>query len=548
MEKKVKIYCVNSNITNSYPAGISLEEICPKDVKAIVAKVNGKIKDLKFCVYKPKCVEFLGLDSLHGVRAYLRSISFLLYEAVTHINKEACLRIEHPISGGYLCQIAGLGDVNEDLCRRLSERMREKIAEKAEFVQEIVPTSWAIQYFEDNAAFDKVNILKSRGEMYTELYRLDDIYDFYYGALVPNASYLDKFALTPYHGAILLTVPSADKPNELAPVRQEPQLLKAFSEHTTFNQLLGIENVGDLNIGLLEKNNASNLIKVAEALQEKKIALIADEIAKRPKVRVVLLAGPSSSGKTTSSKRLSVQLAVCGLKPLAVSLDDYFVPRRLTPKDENGNYDFESLYALDLDLFNSDLNKLISGEKVTLPRYNFETGEREEGETIQIHNNEVLIFEGIHALNPKLTEKIPAENKFKIFVSALTSISLDNHNCIPNTDNRLIRRIVRDFKYRGYSAEETIKRWPDVMKGEEKWIVPFQEEADAMFNSAMIFELCVLKHHAIAPLSMVPQTSPIYSEAHRLLNFLSYFADIQENEIPTTSLLREFVGGSSFKY
>lgn len=343
-------------------------------------------------------------------------------------------------------------------------------------------------------------------------------------------------------------MPSADKPNELAPVRQEPQLLKAFSEHTTFNQLLGIENVGDLNIGLLEKNNASNLIKVAEALQEKKIALIADEIAKRPKVRIVLLAGPSSSGKTTSSKRLSVQLAVCGLKPLAVSLDDYFVPRRLTPKDENGNYDFESLYALDLDLFNSDLNKLIAGEAVTLPRYNFETGEREQGDTIQIHNNEVLIFEGIHALNPKLTEKIPAENKFKIFVSALTSISLDNHNCIPNTDNRLIRRIVRDFKYRGYSAEDTIKRWPDVMKGEEKWIVPFQEEADAMFNSAMIFELCVLKHHAIAPLSMVPQTSPIYSEAHRLLNFLSYFADIQENEIPTTSLLREFVGGSSFKY
>ena len=289
MEKKVKIYCVNSNITNSYPAGISLEEICPKDVKAIVAKVNGKIKDLKFCVYKPKCVEFLGLDSLHGVRAYLRSISFLLYEAVTHINKEACLRIEHPISGGYLCQIAGLGEINEDLCRRLSERMREKIAKKTEFVQEIVPTSWAIQYFEDNAAFDKVNILKSRGEMYTELYRLDDLYDFYYGALVPNAGYLDKFALTPYNGALLLTVPSADKPNELAPVRQEPQLLKAFSEHTTFNQLLGIENVGDLNIGLLEKNNASNLIKVAEALQEKKIALIADEIAKRPKVRIVLL-------------------------------------------------------------------------------------------------------------------------------------------------------------------------------------------------------------------------------------------------------------------
>ncbi len=548
MEKKVKIHCVNSNITNSYPAGITLEEICPKDVKAIVAKVNGKIKDLKFCVYKPKCVEFLGLDSLHGVRAYLRSISFLLYEAVTHINKDACLRIEHPISGGYLCQVAGLGDVNEDLCRRLSERIRENISKKTEFVQEIVPTSWAIQYFEDNASFDKVNILKSRGEMYTELYRVGEQYDFYYGALVPNAGYLDKFALTPYNGAILLTVPSAEKPTELASVRQEPQLLKAFSEHTTFNQLLGFENVGDLNIGLLEKNNASNLIKIAEALQEKKIALIADEIARRPKVRVILLAGPSSSGKTTSSKRLAVQLAVCGLKPIAVSLDDYFVPRRLTPKDENGNYDFESLYALDLDLFNNDLNKLIAGEKVTLPRYNFETGEREAGDTIQISGSEVLIFEGIHALNPKLTEKIPAENKFKIFVSALTSISLDNHNCIPNTDNRLIRRIVRDFKYRGYSAEDTIKRWPDVMKGEEKWIVPYQEEADAMFNSAMIFELCVLKHHALAPLSMVPQTSPVYSEAHRLLNFLSYFAEIPENEIPTTSLLREFVGGSSFKY
>ncbi len=554
MEKKVLVHCLNNDMTKSYPVGTSLidiyEDICPQQVGAVVAKVNGKVRDLKFCVYKPKQVEFLGLDTQQGQRAYLRSLSFLLFDTIYSINSSAQLRIEHPISGGYLCEISGLGEVTQSLCDSLKEKMMATVKRNIDFEQEIVPTEDAIKYFSDLDLKDKVNILRSKGEIYTELYRLGGLRDFFYGCLVPSTGYLDKFCLTPYHGSVLLSMPSINDTSKVIVGDDQPKLFNAFKEHTEFNALLGVKNVGDLNLSILEnKNSASNLIKIAEALQEKKIAKIADEIAKREKARIVLLAGPSSSGKTTSSKRLSVQLAVCGLKPIAVSLDDYFVPRSETPRDEKGNYDFESLYALDLELFNNDLNKLLAGEEVELPRYNFETGLREyNGNRVKLTEGCVLIFEGIHALNPLLTAKIPAENKFKIFVSALTSISLDDHNCIPTTDNRLIRRIVRDYKYRGYSAEDTIMRWPDVMRGEEKWIVPFQEEADAMFNSAMIFELGVLKQHALAPLNLVPQSSPAYMEAVRLLKFLGYFAAIPESEIPQTSLLREFVGGSSFKY
>ena len=399
---------------------------------------------------------------------------------------------------------------------------------------------------------DKVKLLDTSGELYSYYYTLEDTIDYYYGSLLPSSGYIRNFDIVKYDDGLLLRVPKRQHPQQLEEVVRQEKMLEVFKEHRRWNQILGVGTVGDFNVAC-NKGYATDLINVSEALQEKKISNIADEIYRKGKngqgVKLVLISGPSSSGKTTFSKRLSIQLMANGLKPYPISLDNYFVDRENTPKDEKGDYDYESLYALDLEFFNSQLQQLLRGEEVELPRFNFTTGKREfQGDKLKVDDHMILILEGIHALNPELTPHIPAENKYKIYVSALTTILLDNHNYIPTTDNRLLRRIIRDYKYRGYSAEETIRRWPSVREGEEKWIFPYQENADAMFNSALLFELAVMKDYAIPILRNVPNNKPEYSEAYRLRKFLEYFASVQDKELPPTSLLREFLGGSSFRY
>lgn len=551
----IEIFCKNNNQTRKFPAGISLLEIYKEldlnlENGVLAARANNKVKNLKFCVYKPKTVEFFGIETASGMRCFVRSLCFVLYKAVHDLYPDVTLRMEHPISNGYYCTMQGLekplteADVNV-----IKEKMHEFVIRDIPFSMNEITTDEAVSIFKANHANDKVKLLESFGELYTPIYELEGLHDYYYGSLVPSTGFLTIFDLKLFNDGILLQVPDKKKPNEVEKFELQPKLFETFAEHNRWNKILGLENVGDLNFAIKKDKNASTLIKVAEALQDKKIAQIADMISDRPDAKIILVSGPSSSGKTTFSKKLSVQLYVNALKPIALSLDDYFVPRELTPLDENGNYDFESLYALDLELFNTQLKQLLNGEEVDLPTFDFGSGSRVyKGNKAKLNKDNILIIEGIHALNPNLTMQIPDKNKFKIYVSALTTISLDNHNWIPTTDNRLIRRIVRDYKYRGYSAEDTINRWDSVRDGETKWIFPYQENADVMFNSALLFELAVLKKHAEPILLEVPQSSPAYSEAYRLLKFLRYFTPIPDSEVPFTSLLREFLGGSTFKY
>ncbi|MDR1729495.1 MAG: nucleoside kinase [Prevotellaceae bacterium] len=550
----IEIYCKNNGVRKKYPAGTSLLEIY-KDLGlqlkygVIAARANHKMKDLKFRVYKPKTVEFVGINIPSGMRTYVRSLSFVMYEAIRELYPETSLRIEHPISKGYYCKILDLNrKLTEDDVQAIKEKMSLTILQDIPFEMEVLPAGQAIEIFEKSGAKDKVNLLKSLGAMYTRVYKLGGLYDYYYGSLAPSTGYLRVFDLQLYYDGLLLQVPNRQNPIKVEEFIDQEKLFETFGENTEWNQIMGLRNVGDMNLALKKSHNASMLIKVAEALQEKKISQIADKIYNNKNIKVILVSGPSSSGKTTFSKRLGIQLAVNGLLPIALSLDDYFLPRELTPRDEKGDYDFESLHALDLELFNSDLCKLLDGEEIEIPFFNFETGQREyRGKKIKLKKHNLLVLEGIHALNPDLT-KIPNEQKFKVYVSALTTISLDDHNWIPTTDNRLLRRIIRDYKYRGYSAEDTIARWDSVQKGEAKWIFPYQENADAMFNSALIFEFAVIKKYVEPILLDVPQDCEEFSEAHRLLKFLRYFSAIQDNDVPTTSLLREFFGGSSFIY
>jgi len=554
MDLMIEIYCKNNDVRKKYPIGTNLLEIY-KDLGlqlkygVIAARANNKMKDLKFRVYKPKTIEFVGINNPSGMRTYMRSLSFVLYEAIQELYPETSLRIEHPISKGYYCKILDLNrKLTEDDVQAIKEKMSLTILQDIPFDMVELSTGKAIEIFEKSGAEDKVNLLKSLGTLYTRVYKLKDLYDYYYGSLAPSTGYLRVFDLQLYYDGLLLRVPNRQNPIKVEEFIAQEKLFETFGENTEWNRIMGLRNVGDMNLALKRTHNASMLIKVAEALQEKKISRIADQIYNNKNVKVVLVSGPSSSGKTTFSKRLCIQLAVNGLLPIALSLDDYFLPRELTPKDEKGDYDFESLYALDLELFNSDLSKLLDGEEVEIPSFNFQTGQREyRGEKMQLKSHNLLVLEGIHALNPDLT-KIADEQKFKVYVSALTTISLDDHNWIPTTDNRLLRRIIRDFKYRGYSAEDTISRWESVQKGEAKWIFPYQENADAMFNSALIFEFAVIKKYVEPILLDVPQDCEQFSEAHRLLKFLRYFSAIQDSDVPTTSLLREFFGGSSFIY
>ena len=553
----LQIYCKNLNKSKSFPIGISLLDIYSgfglnMPYGPVNAKVNNKVESLTFRVYNNKDVEFQDIYTSSGMRTYVRSLCFILCKAVEDLYPNGSIMLEHPVSKGYYCQLKLDRSIGLDDIHRIKQRMKEIIAEDLPFVRYEKHTTEVVELFRQKGMNDKVHLLETSDNLYSYYYTLGDTIDYYYGSLLPSTGYIHLFDLIKYYDGLLLQVPNRSNPDKLEEILKQEKMLEVFKEHRRWNQILGIGTVGDFNKAC-NAGYATELINVSEALQEKRISQIADEIFHRGQkgqpVKLILISGPSSSGKTTFSKRLSVQLMANGLKPYPISLDDYFVDREDTPKDENGNYDYESLYALDLNFFNQQLQTLLKGEEVELPRFNFTTGKREwSGKHLRVDDNMILILEGIHALNPELTPHIPTESKFKIYVSALTTILLDNHNYIPTTDNRLLRRIIRDYKYRNYSAEETISRWPSVRAGEEKWIFPYQENADVMFNSALLFELAIIKDYAEPILRKVPNNRPEYSEAYRLRKFLGYFVPLQDKELPPTSLLREFLGGSSFRY
>lgn len=557
MSNKMKIFCKNIGEYIEFTGGETLAQIFERlknqiNISPICARVNNKTQDMQYPVFAPKMVEFLDATSASGKRVYTRSLCMMLYKAVT----ECCptgtqLRIEHSISRGLYCRLIGDVNITLELADQLRNKMDELVKRNIPFERKERLTSDVIKIFEQQGLNDKVQLLKTTHDLYTVYYRLDGVCDSYYGNLAPSTGMLATFDLMPYQEGFLLLGPDPQNENRaVRPINQE-KMYTAFTDYVMFNHIIGIKNVGELNDAVAQ-GNAAMLINVAEALHDKKIGRISDEILHRFNdggARIVLIAGPSSSGKTTFTKRLSIQLMTNLLIPQSISLDDYFVNRVNTPLDENGEYDFESLYALDLEQFNKDLNALINGEEVELPYYNFETGQREyRGNRIKLGPKTVLLIEGIHGLNPELTAHIEAKMKYTIYVSALTTLSIDDHNWVPTTDNRLLRRIIRDHKYRGVSPADTIKRWPSVRRGEEKWIFPFQENADAMFNSSLLFELGVIKEYGEAVLKTVPRDTPEYGEAYRLRAFLSYFTPIGDQLIPSTSLLREFLGGSSFRY
>ena len=551
----IKIFCVNNEKEIEVEKGSSVLDIFNKsgielNSRVMGALVNNRTQSLNFRVYKPKTIEFFDYSSPHGERVYIHTLCLILYKAVTDIMPNVKLDIEHSISKGIFCRLSE--NCGENTLARINERMKEIVDKDIVIERFEEPTKEVIEKFRSVGMNDKVKLLSYISEPYTIYYKLDNVIDTYPYELTPSTGYIKTFNFVKYSYGYLLVPPSKENPNELNAISRQDKLLAAFEEQYRFNNIAQLSNIGDLNEAIAN-GHAPVLIKVMEALHEKQIAKIADDIAQRFKLngssRVVLIAGPSSSGKTTFSKRLSVQLLTNLLLPVAISLDDYFVDRKDTPRDESGDYDYESIYALDLEAFNRDLNDLLDGKEVEIPTYNFETGTRcYTGKKLKLSPQSILILEGIHALNPQLTSQIEEKMKFKIYVSALTSISIDDHNRIPTTDNRLLRRIIRDAKYRGTSAQSTIARWPSVRRGEEKWIFPYQENADAMFNTSLLYELAVICREAIPVLAQVGKDQKEYNEAKRLLNFLTMFIPTPEKEIPPTSLAREFLGGSSFIY
>ena len=553
MKQKIQIRCKNNKKSQKVEIGSTLFDVFSSfDLKMthgpVSARVNNKVEGMHYRVYNSKDVEFLDMNSASGSRAYTRTLFFVLYKAVQDIYPNTDVVIDIPVSNGFYVDIRlGRPVVDEDV-NILRRRMQEIIDSKMPIRRFTVPTEEAIALFQEKGDVEKVKLLRTSGSIYTTYYKIGEYVDYYYGTLLTNTSQLYLFGLEKYYDGMLLRIPSVSNPDELGEMTRQDKMFDIFKEHHRWQEILGIRTVGDFNQAI-DAGHATDIINISEALQEKKLAKIAEEIASRKGVKLVLLAGPSSSGKTTSCKRLSIQLAVNGLKPLQISLDDYFVDRDKTPKDENGDFDFESIYALNLDLLNEQFNALFRGEEVELPKYDFPSGKSvKSGKKLKLEPNNVLVVEGIHALNPELTAHVPEEQIFRVYASALTTILLDNHNYIPTTDNRLLRRIIRDYKYRGVSAQETIRRWPSVRSGENKWIFPFQENADAMLNTAMLYELSVLKMQAEPLLQQVPENCEEFAEAYRLLKFLKYFKGIPYNNLPPTSLLREFLGGSSFHY
>ena len=560
MTGRLNIYCKNTEEYIPVDGGETLLEIYEriKDkiaLKPICAHVNNKTEDLHFPVYKPNMVEFLDLNSPSGMRVYVRSLCMVLYKAVLDVCPAMKLRMRHSISNGYYAQIVdneGKEFIpSEAVVTQIKQQMHNIVDADIPFLRRQKLTRDVREIFVQAGLDDKVELLDTSDEIYSVYYTLGDTPDSYYGNLAPSSGSLQVFDLVKYHNGMLLLGPDPKQPGKAKRCIMQDKMLMAFDDYLQFNEVVGITNVADLNRAVVD-GNTSMLINVAEALHDAKFAHIADDIATRYKqanARIVLIAGPSSSGKTTSSRRLAIQLMINRIIPKVISLDNYFVDREATPVDENGEYDYESLYALDLDLFNNDLRRLIAGEEVEMPTYDFASGRRVfKGDKMRLGNNNVLLIEGIHGLNPELTAQIPEEQKFRLYVSALTTLTIDDHNWVPTTDNRLLRRIIRDHKYRGTDALKTIARWPSVRRGEEKWIFPFQENADATFNSSLLFELGVMKDYAVPLLRKVPRNTPEFAEAVRLLTFLGYFLPISESQIPSTSLLREFLGGSSFHY
>ena len=553
MEQQIKIRCKNNKKSVNIRIGSTLSEIFSQlglemEYGPISAKVNNKVEGMHYRVYKPKDIEFLDMHSASGIRAYTRSVFFVLCKAAHDLWKDCTVIIDIPISNGYYVNLKLGREVTPDDVNELRQRMQQLIDARLPIHRFESTTEEAIEMFRQGGSMSKVKLLENSGRLYTTYYDLDGYKDYYYGTLLTNTKQIYLFGLEYYFDGILLRLPSRTDPSKLGAFIRQDKMFEIFKEHHRWQEILGLRTVGDLNKAISD-GHTNKLIQLSEALQEKKIAQIADEIAKRKTVKMVLIAGPSSSGKTTTCKRLSIQLAVNGIYPVGISLDDYFLDRDQTPRDENGDYDFEHLHALNIPLLNEQMNALFRGEEIELPRYNFQLGKSEKsGKKLKLKGNEVLILEGIHALNPELTAQIPNEQIFRVYASALTTILLDNHNYIPTTDNRLLRRIIRDHKYRGVNALGSIRRWASVRNGENRWIFPYQENADAIFNSAMLFELAVIKQQAEPLLEQVPENCEEHAEAYRLLKFLHYIKPIPEDQIPPTSLLREFLGGSSFEY
>lgn len=554
----VRIYCKNTGTYKEFLEGTPLLDIAPafefdKPYDILAAKVNNVAEGLRFRVFHNRDVEFLDYRTYIGRNFYSRSLCFLLYKATRDLFPESRMTIRRPISKGYFCSVYkndGSFLTEEDV-EAIGARMRELVDENIPFKRKELQIEEAIRIFKESGDLDKVKLLETCGEVYITCYLLEDVTDYYYDELVPSTGYLKTFGVKLCHGGILLRVPDRHHPEDLAPLHEEPKTFEVFAETHKWNWIMGLSNVGDVNESIL-KGNASDLIQISEALQEKKIVQIAEEIERRHNdpdnpVKLVLITGPSSSGKSTVCKRLSVQLKACGLHPISFSTDDYFVNRVDTPKLPDGSYDFDNFDTVDHEYLQKDLVKLLNGEEVEVPEYNFVTGRREfNGKNLKLGERSVLLIEGLHALNPRLTEKVPNKEKFRIFINTITSISLDCHNCIPTSDNRLLRRIVRDYLKGAFTARESIANWPNVRRAEVKWIYPFQENADVLFNSAYLVEFAVLRTHAERILATVPKNCPEYSEAHRLLKFLHYFVPVSDKEIPPTSLLRGFIGGGSY--
>ena len=554
----VNIYCVNTGTSKSFTEGVTLLDILPSfasdlnlEYPVLAAKVNNVSQGLKYRAFNSRQVEFLDYTSYIGRSVYTSSLCFLFTKAVKDVFPQSRVILRRPISKGYYCTI----DKNDSTVltaedtERIISRMHEIVSAEMPFRRHEVRTDEAIELFESLGYKDKVDLLRTSGDVYVNYYTLDRTPDYYYEALVPHTGYLKVWGLTRYRDGLLLRVPDRHDPDQLAPFIEQPKTFEVFSEYLKWNKIMGLDNVGDVNLAC-ERGEADDLIRIAEALQEKKVVEIAEEIARRTElddpVRLVLITGPSSSGKSTFCKRLSIQLKACGLKPISFSTDDYFVNRLDTPKLPDGSFDFDNFDTVDHQYLQSDVLKLLAGETVEVPEFNFVTGLREyNGKKLKLEPGMVLLVEGIHALNPRLTDQVPESSKFRIFINTITSISLDDHNCIPTSDNRLIRRILRDFNMGSFSARESITNWPNVRRSEVQWIYPYQENADALFNSSYIVEFSVIRPYAERVLMTVPKNCPEYAEVRRLMKFLSYFNPVSDKDVPSTSLIRSFIGGSS---
>lgn len=553
MEKEIQIRCKNNKKKINIRIGSTLSEIFRElnlamEYGPVSAKVNNKVEGMHYRVYNSKDIEFLNLHSSSGMRTYPRTLFFVLCKAVNDLYPDGSVVIDIPVSNGYYCDLRIGRAVTDADATAIRTRMQEIIDAAIPVRRHECTTEEAIRMFGEMGRESKAKLLESTGRLYTIYYDIDGYRDYYYGVLLTNTSKLHLFGLEKYYAGLLLRIPSVSDPSQLGELIRQDKMFEIFKEHHQWQDILGLSTIGDLN-SAIDKGWTTDLINLSEALQEKKIVKIAEDIASRTDVKMVLIAGPSSSGKTTTCKRISVQLLANGIRPVPISLDDYFIDRDKTPRDASGDYDFESLYALNIPLLNEQMNALFAGEEVELPRYDFPPGKSvSSGRRLKLRGNEVLVVEGIHALNPELTAHIPENQKYRVYASALTTILIDSHNYVPTTDNRLLRRIIRDYKYRGVSARETIRRWPSVRKGENRWIFPFQEQADVMFNTAMLFELAVIKTQAEPLLELVPENCEEHSEAYRLLKFLHYIKPIPYEQVPSTSLLREFLGGSSFRY